>query len=120
MITWNVYLSNLSSRKGHRALPHKWFNDIHQCVTVPHSNSLLLEQFSSDAIPSNIDLISAFGSSRKSMKWVVTLDEDGSPLFGKQLSKQQYSCKIVHWISDCVTRPNDVITLSPCSGCSKH
>ncbi|GBC18141.2 RNA-directed DNA polymerase from mobile element jockey-like [Rhizophagus irregularis DAOM 181602=DAOM 197198] len=120
MITWNVYLSNLSSRKGHRVLPHKWFNDIHQCVTVPGSNSLLLDRFSSDAIPSNINLVPAFGSSRKSMKWIVTLDDDGSPLFGKQLSKQQYSCKIVHWTSDCVTRPNDVITLTPCPGCSKH
>ncbi|PKY34008.1 hypothetical protein RhiirB3_453368, partial [Rhizophagus irregularis] len=120
MITWNVYLSNLSSRKGHRVLPHKWFNDIHQCVTVPGSDSLLLNQFSSDAIPSNIDLVPAFDSSRKSMKWIITLDEDGSPLFGKQLSKQQYSCKIVHWASDCVARPNDVITLTPCPGCSKH
>ncbi|GET55573.1 ribonuclease H-like domain-containing protein [Rhizophagus irregularis DAOM 181602=DAOM 197198] len=62
MITWNVYLSNLSSRKGHRVLPHKWFNDIHQCVTIPNSNSLLLDQFSSDAIPSNIDLVPAFAS----------------------------------------------------------
>ncbi|EXX74267.1 hypothetical protein RirG_052700 [Rhizophagus irregularis DAOM 197198w] len=113
MITWNVYLSNLSSRKGHRVLPHKWFNNIHQCVTVPNSNSLLLDQFSSDAISSNIDLIPVFGSSRKSMKWIVTLDENGS-------SKQQYFCKIVHWTSDCVTRPNDVITLTPCPGCSKH
>ncbi|GET54159.1 RNA-directed DNA polymerase from mobile element jockey-like isoform X1 [Rhizophagus irregularis DAOM 181602=DAOM 197198] len=120
MITWKVYLSGLSSRKGHRVLPHKWFNDIHQCVTIPSSNSLLLDQFSSDATPSNIDLVPAFGSSRKSMKWIVTLDDDGSPLFGKQLSKQQYSCKIVHWISDCATRPNDVITLTPCPGCSKH
>ncbi|GET55983.1 ribonuclease H-like domain-containing protein [Rhizophagus irregularis DAOM 181602=DAOM 197198] len=120
MITWNVYLSNLSSKKGHRVLPHKWFNDIHQRVTTPGSNSLLLDRFSSDAIPSNIDLLPAFGSSRKSMKWIVTLDDDGSPLFGKQLSKQQYSCKIVHWTSDCVTRPNDVITLTPCPGCSKH
>ncbi|GET55689.1 RNA-directed DNA polymerase from mobile element jockey-like [Rhizophagus irregularis DAOM 181602=DAOM 197198] len=120
MITWNVYLSNLSSRKGHRVLPHKWFVDIHQCVTVPNSNSLLLDQFSSEAISSIIDLVPAFGFSRKSMKWIVTLDEDGSPLFGKQLSKQQYSCKIVHWTSDCVTRPNDVITLTPCPGCSKH
>ncbi|GBC39586.1 RNA-directed DNA polymerase from mobile element jockey-like [Rhizophagus irregularis DAOM 181602=DAOM 197198] len=100
MITWNVYLSNLSSRKG--------------------SNSLLLDRFSSDAIPSNIDLVPAFGSSRKSMKWIITLDDDGSPLFGKQLSKQQYSCKIVHWTSDCVTRPNDVNTLTPCPICSKH
>ncbi|GBC13571.2 RNA-directed DNA polymerase from mobile element jockey-like [Rhizophagus irregularis DAOM 181602=DAOM 197198] len=120
MITWNVYLSNLSSRKGHRVLPHKWFTDIHHCVTFPNSNSLLLDQFSSEAIPSNIDLAPAFGSSRKSMKWIVTLSEDGSPLFGKQLSKQQYFCKIVHWTSDCVTRPNDVITLTPCPGCSKH
>ncbi|PKK55846.1 hypothetical protein RhiirC2_801341, partial [Rhizophagus irregularis] len=120
LITWNVYLSNLSCQKGYHVLPHKWFNDIHQCATVPNSNSLLLDQFSSDATSSNIDLVPAFGSSRKSMKWIVTLDEDGSPLFGKQLSKQQYSCKIVHWTFDCVTRPNDVITLSPCPGCSKH
>ncbi|PKY33909.1 hypothetical protein RhiirB3_453205 [Rhizophagus irregularis] len=90
MITWNVYLSNLSSKKGHRTLPHKWFSDIHECVTIPNSNFLLLDQFSSDAIPFKI------------------------------LSKQQYSCKIVHWTSDCVTKPNDVITLSPCPSCSKH
>ncbi|EXX67084.1 ribonuclease H-like domain-containing protein [Rhizophagus irregularis DAOM 181602=DAOM 197198] len=102
MITWNVYLFNLSSRKDYRVLPHKWFSDIHEHVTVPNSNSLLLDQFSSDAVPSKIDLTPAFGSSRKSMKWIVTLDEDGSPLFGKQLSKQQYSCKIVHWTSDYV------------------
>ncbi|PKB93389.1 hypothetical protein RhiirA5_441420, partial [Rhizophagus irregularis] len=54
------------------------------------------------------------------MKWIVTLDEDGFPLFGKQLSKQQYSYKIVYWTSNCMTRPNDVITLSSCPGCSKH
>ncbi|GET59998.1 RNA-directed DNA polymerase from mobile element jockey-like [Rhizophagus irregularis DAOM 181602=DAOM 197198] len=60
MITWNIYLSNLSSKKGHRVLPHKWFNDIHQCVTTPDSNSLLLDRFFSDAIPSNIDLVPAF------------------------------------------------------------
>ncbi|PKK58843.1 hypothetical protein RhiirC2_795680 [Rhizophagus irregularis] len=71
MITWNVYLSNLSSKKGYR--------------------------FSSDATSSNIDLVPTFGSSRKSMKWII-----------------------VHWTSDCVTRPNDVITLSHCPGCSKH
>ncbi|PKC11136.1 hypothetical protein RhiirA5_413449 [Rhizophagus irregularis] len=54
------------------------------------------------------------------MKWIVTLDKNGTPLFSKQLSKQLYACKIVHWTSDCVTRPNDTITLSPCPGCSKH
>ncbi|PKB95302.1 hypothetical protein RhiirA5_436969, partial [Rhizophagus irregularis] len=120
MITWNAYLATLASRKGHRALSHKWFINIRQCVTVPDSDSLLLEHFSSDAIPSHIDLVPAFSSSKKSKKWIVTLDEDGSPLFGKQLSKQQYSCKIIHWTSDCTTRLNDVITLTPCPGCFKH
>ncbi|PKK68037.1 hypothetical protein RhiirC2_782782 [Rhizophagus irregularis] len=116
MITWNAYLSNLTSKKGYRVFPHKWFVDIQQNVTVTNSNFLLLDQYFSEATSNNIDLVPAFGSSRKSMKWIVS----GIPLFGKQLSKQQYTCKIVHWISDCVIQPNDIITLSPCPSCSKH
>ncbi|PKK63229.1 hypothetical protein RhiirC2_717128 [Rhizophagus irregularis] len=120
MITWNTYLSNLTSKKGHLIFPHKWFSDIQQCVTFPDSNSLLLDQYFSDAAPSNVDLSPAFGSSLNSMKWIIILDENGTPLFGKQLSKQQYAYKIVHWTSDCENRPNDTITLSICPGCSKH
>ncbi|GET66235.1 RNA-directed DNA polymerase from mobile element jockey-like isoform X1 [Rhizophagus irregularis DAOM 181602=DAOM 197198] len=87
MITWNVYLSNLSSRKGHRVLPHKWFNDIHNA-------SLFQVPTLSFWIGSLLMLFLPIST------WFPPL--------------------IVHWTSDCVTRPNDVITLTPCPGCSKH
>ncbi|CAB4436105.1 unnamed protein product [Rhizophagus irregularis] len=51
--------------------------------------------------------------------WIVTLDDESSPLFGKQLSFQpsRSTCTIAHWISDCSSRPGDLITLKSCPGC---
>jgi len=39
-----------------------------------------------------VELDSADGSSLSSMKWIVTLEEDGYPLFGKQIKKQIRTC----------------------------
>uniref|UniRef100_U9UGR4 Uncharacterized protein n=1 Tax=Rhizophagus irregularis (strain DAOM 181602 / DAOM 197198 / MUCL 43194) TaxID=747089 RepID=U9UGR4_RHIID len=44
------------------------------------------------------------------MNWIVTLDEFGSPIFGKQLLVQasRGTCSIVHWISpDCESSPGE-------------
>ncbi|PKY62963.1 hypothetical protein RhiirA4_490507, partial [Rhizophagus irregularis] len=51
--------------------------------------------------------------------WIVTLDNNSSPLFGKQLSFQpsRSTSIVAHWISDCSSRPGDLITLTPCPGC---
>ncbi|GET64616.1 RNA-directed DNA polymerase from mobile element jockey-like [Rhizophagus irregularis DAOM 181602=DAOM 197198] len=54
---------------------------------------------------------------------IVTLDDFGSPIFGKQLLVQtsRGTCSIVHWVSpDCESSPGDLIRLSPCPGCAAH
>ncbi|GBC19756.2 ribonuclease H-like domain-containing protein [Rhizophagus irregularis DAOM 181602=DAOM 197198] len=55
--------------------------------------------------------------------WIVTLDDLGSPIFGKQLLVQasRGTCSIVHWVSpDCESLPGNLIRLSPCPGCAAH
>ncbi|GBC19843.2 hypothetical protein GLOIN_2v1783661 [Rhizophagus irregularis DAOM 181602=DAOM 197198] len=51
--------------------------------------------------------------------WIVMMNDDGLPIFGKQIQIQlkHSTCTIVHWISDCLSRPSDFITLQPCPGC---
>ncbi|GBB85654.1 hypothetical protein RclHR1_12140003 [Rhizophagus clarus] len=53
---------------------------------------------------------------------LVTLDDNAAPLFGKQLTVQpkKDTCTIVHWTSDCLSSPGDVIRLHPCPGCDAH
>ncbi|GBB97701.1 hypothetical protein RclHR1_30420002 [Rhizophagus clarus] len=58
----------------------------------------------------------------KEWHWLVTLDGNGAPLFGKQLSVQpkKDTCVIVYWTSDCLSSPGDVIRLHLCPGCDAH
>ncbi|GET59197.1 hypothetical protein GLOIN_2v1783661 [Rhizophagus irregularis DAOM 181602=DAOM 197198] len=52
--------------------------------------------------------------------WIVTMNDDGFPIFGKQIQIQpkHSTCTIVHWTSDCLSRLSDLITLQPCPGCN--
>ncbi|EXX65758.1 hypothetical protein RirG_130190 [Rhizophagus irregularis DAOM 197198w] len=69
------------------------------------------------------DLTPCLSSPPTTKNWIVTLDDYGSPIFGKQLLVQasRGTCSIVHWISpDCESSPGDLIRLSPCPGCAAH
>ncbi|GBC05504.1 hypothetical protein RclHR1_06260010 [Rhizophagus clarus] len=61
-------------------------------------------------------------TSQKNWRWLISLDAQDAPLFGKQLSVQpkKDTCVIVHWTSDCLSSPSDVIRLRPCPGCDAH
>ncbi|PKK76180.1 hypothetical protein RhiirC2_772788 [Rhizophagus irregularis] len=52
--------------------------------------------------------------------WIVTMNDDGLPIFGKQIQIQpkHSTCTIIHWTSDCLSHQSDLITLQPCSGCN--
>ncbi|GBB96284.1 hypothetical protein RclHR1_27180002 [Rhizophagus clarus] len=71
---------------------------------------------------SSVVLLPGVTTSQKNQHWLVTLNDNGAPLFGKQLSVQpkKDTCVIVHWISDCLSSPGDVIHLRPCPGCDAH
>ncbi|GBC46024.2 hypothetical protein GLOIN_2v1783661 [Rhizophagus irregularis DAOM 181602=DAOM 197198] len=42
--------------------------------------------------------------------WIVMLNNDGLPLFGKQIQIQpkHFTCTIAHWTSDCSSRPSEL------------
>ncbi|GBB98531.1 hypothetical protein RclHR1_32520002 [Rhizophagus clarus] len=106
-----------------RSLPHKWYLDIKTNTTLPGSHDQLSDQYvRPPSIISSIILLPGATTTQKNRHWLITLDSNGAPLFGKQLSVQpkKDTCVIVHWISDCLSSPGDVIRLRPCPGCDAH
>ncbi|GET57942.1 RNA-directed DNA polymerase from mobile element jockey-like [Rhizophagus irregularis DAOM 181602=DAOM 197198] len=124
LISWKAYYNNLVGRRGPGRIPF-WYKDIQQVTTVPDSNNRLLDRFIVTYMndSSSYDLASCLSSPPTTKNWIVTLDDYGSPIFGKQLLVQasRGTCSIVHWISpDCESSPGDLIRLAPCLGCAAH
>ncbi|GET51092.1 ribonuclease H-like domain-containing protein [Rhizophagus irregularis DAOM 181602=DAOM 197198] len=97
------------------------YKDIQQATTIPDTNNRLLTQFiTTPTIDSSFyELTPCLSSPTTTKNWIVTLDDYGSPIFGKQLLVQasRGTCSIVHWVSpDCESSPGDLIRLSPCPG----
>ncbi|GET50309.1 ribonuclease H-like domain-containing protein [Rhizophagus irregularis DAOM 181602=DAOM 197198] len=124
LISWKAYYDNLVGRRGPGRIPY-WYKDIQHATTIPDSNNRLMDQFNfTPTIDSSFyDLTPCLSSPPTTKNWIVTLDDYGSPIFGKQLLVQasRGTCSIVHWISpDCESSPGDLIRLSPCPGCAAH
>ncbi|GET66400.1 RNA-directed DNA polymerase from mobile element jockey-like [Rhizophagus irregularis DAOM 181602=DAOM 197198] len=124
LISWKAYYDNLVGRRGPGRIPY-WYKDIQQVTTIPDTNNRLLAQFvTTPMIDSSFyELEPCFSSPPTTKNWIVTLDDYGSPFFGKQLLVQasRGTCSIVHWVSpDCEFSPGDLIRLSPCPGCVAH
>ncbi|GBC15251.2 RNA-directed DNA polymerase from mobile element jockey-like [Rhizophagus irregularis DAOM 181602=DAOM 197198] len=124
LISWKAYYDNLVGRRGPGRIPY-WYKDIQHATTIPDSNNRLMDQFNfTPTIDSSFyDLTPCLSSPPTTKNWIVTLDDYGSPIFGKQLLVQasRGTCSIVHWISpDCEFSPGDLIRLSPCPGCAAH
>ncbi|GBB96497.1 hypothetical protein RclHR1_27690004 [Rhizophagus clarus] len=111
------WYNHLSGFMGHLM----WYLDIKANTTLPDSHDLLLDRYvCSPATASTITLVPGATTTQKNRHWLVALDKNGAPLFGKQLSVQpkKDTCMIVHWTSDCLSFLGDVIRLRPCSGCN--
>ncbi|GBB87397.1 hypothetical protein RclHR1_13860009 [Rhizophagus clarus] len=126
LISWTAYrtayIAQLEDKRG-RSLPHKWYLDIKAHTTLPGSHDQLFDQYvRPPSVTSSIVLLPGATTTQKNRHWLVTLDGNGAPLFGKQLSVQpkKDTCVIVHWISDCLSSPGDVVRLRPCPGCDAH
>ncbi|GBB98270.1 hypothetical protein RclHR1_03190002 [Rhizophagus clarus] len=126
LISWTAYqtayIAQLADKRG-RSLPHKWYLDVKANTTLPDSHDQLLDQYvCPPSVTSSVTLVPGVTTTQKNQHWLVTLNGSDSPLFGKQLSVQpkKDTCMIVHWISDCLSSPSDVIHLRPCLGCEAH
>ncbi|GET50298.1 RNA-directed DNA polymerase from mobile element jockey-like [Rhizophagus irregularis DAOM 181602=DAOM 197198] len=124
LISWKAYYDNLVGRRGPGRIPY-WYKDIQQVTTISDSNNRLLDHFTitPKIVSSSYELAPCSSSPSTTKNWIVTLDDYGSPIFGKQLLVQtsRGTCSIVHWISpDCESSPGDLIRLSPCPGCAAH
>ncbi|GBB86990.1 hypothetical protein RclHR1_13440008 [Rhizophagus clarus] len=126
LISWTAYqtayIAQLADKRG-RSLPHKWYLDIKANTTIPGSHDQLSDQYvRPPSVTSSIVLLPGATTTQKNRHWLITLDGNGAPLFGKQLSVQpkKDTCVIVHWISDCLSSPGDIIRLRPCPDCDAH
>ncbi|GBB87297.1 hypothetical protein RclHR1_13730007 [Rhizophagus clarus] len=126
LISWityqAAYIAQLADKCG-RSLPHKWYLDIQAHTTIPDSHDHLHSHFvCSSFVTPTATLIPGVTTTQKNRHWLVTLDGHDAPLFGKQLSVQpkKDTCVIVHWTSDCLSFPGDVICFRPWLGCDAH
>ncbi|GBB96012.1 hypothetical protein RclHR1_02660033 [Rhizophagus clarus] len=126
LVSWTAYQTAyiaLLSDKRSRSLPHKWYLDIQATTTVPDSHDQLYDHYvcSPTDIPA-VSLVPGVTTNQKNRYWLVTLDGNAAPLFGKQLTVQpkKDTCTIVHWTSNYLSSPGDVIRLHPCPGCEAH
>ncbi|GBB85658.1 hypothetical protein RclHR1_12140007 [Rhizophagus clarus] len=126
LISWTAYrtayIAQLEDKRG-RSLPHKWYLDIKTNTTLSSSHDQLSDHYvRPPSVTSSIVLLPGATTTQKNRHWLVSLDGNGAPLFGKQLSVQpkKDTCVIVHWISDCFSSPGDVIHLRPCPSCDAH
>ncbi|GBC02431.1 hypothetical protein RclHR1_04610017 [Rhizophagus clarus] len=117
-----AYIAQLADKRS-RSLPHKWYLDIQAHTTAADSHDHLYDHYvCSPSNTSVISLVPGVTTNQKNRHWLISLDDNAIPLFGKQLSVQpkKDTCIIAHWISDCLSSPGDVIRLHPCPGCDAH
>ncbi|GET56111.1 hypothetical protein GLOIN_2v1783661 [Rhizophagus irregularis DAOM 181602=DAOM 197198] len=122
LLSWSVIYANSIQKRGNARLLN-WYKNLSANVTIPDKPGLLKDQFMINQRPvSQIakELALCTPPSGYKKNWIVTMNDDGFPIFGKQIQLQpKHSiCTIVHWTSDCLSRPSDLITLQPCPGCN--
>ncbi|CAB4423755.1 unnamed protein product [Rhizophagus irregularis] len=120
LVSWSVVYANSIQKHGHARVT-EWYQDLSSNVTDPSQPGLLLDRFISSRPTHSItkELTPYIPQTDTKKHWIVSIDGEGSPLFGKQLLFQpaRSTCTIAHWISDCSSRPGDLIVLKPCPGC---
>ncbi|PKB91904.1 hypothetical protein RhiirA5_447033, partial [Rhizophagus irregularis] len=122
LLSWSVIYANSVQKRGNARLPN-WYKNLFANVTIPDKPGLLKDRFMTEQRPvSQIakELAPCTPPSGYKKNWIVTMNDNGLPLFGKQIQIQpkRSTCTIVHWTSDCLSRPSDLITLQPCPGCN--
>lgn len=118
LIFWSVIYSHSVQKLGNARIS-KWYKDLSANVTSPNCPDLLLDQYMTtlpfSLAAKELTLCTPLVGHKKN--WIVTLDADDHLLFSKQLQFQPVcsTCTIVHWISNCISCPSDLITLKLCS-----
>ncbi|PKY63563.1 hypothetical protein RhiirA4_492984, partial [Rhizophagus irregularis] len=92
LASWSVIYSNSTQKLGNARVT-KWYQDLSSNVTDPNQSGLLLDRFISiqpaqftHSVVKDLTPCIPLVDSKK--HWIVTLDDECSPLFGKQLSFQ--------------------------------
>ncbi|GBB97775.1 hypothetical protein RclHR1_30630002 [Rhizophagus clarus] len=106
LVSWTayqtVYIAQLADKRE-RSLPHKWYLDIQANTTIPNSHDRLYNRYTcSPSSAPVVSLIPGVTTNQKNRRWLKD------------------TCIIIHWISDCLSSPGDVIRLHPCPGCDAH
>ncbi|PKK57985.1 hypothetical protein RhiirC2_797044 [Rhizophagus irregularis] len=105
-LSFNVFKSNLSViyfnfiQKHGNARISKWYKNLFFNVTIPDDSGLLQDRFMSKQPANSVvkELVPYTPPSGHKKNWIVTLDNDGLPLFGKQIQLQsvRFTCTITY------------------------
>ncbi|PKB92554.1 hypothetical protein RhiirA5_444267, partial [Rhizophagus irregularis] len=122
LLSWSIIYANSVQKRGNARLS-MWYKNLSTNVTIPDKPGLLRDRFLTEQQPVSLiakELAPCIPPSGYKKNWIVTLNDNGLSLFGKQIQIQpkRSTCTIVHWTSDCLSRPSDLITLRPCPGCN--
>ncbi|GET65323.1 ribonuclease H-like domain-containing protein [Rhizophagus irregularis DAOM 181602=DAOM 197198] len=122
LLSWSVIYANSVQKRGNARLS-MWYKNLSTNITIPDKPGLLKDRFLTEQQPVSLiakELAPCIPPSGYKKNWIVTLNDNGLPLFNKQIQIQpkHSTCTIVHWTSDCLSRPSDLITLRPCPGCN--
>ncbi|CAB4436226.1 unnamed protein product [Rhizophagus irregularis] len=117
-MTPKIFKTGLVDKRG-KVRPHSWFLDLQKRVTIPDSNDRLSDHYSKglpkSTFSSAVELQPCNPSSNTFKRWIVTLDDYGLSVFGKQLAIQ-LACgtsNIVHWVDpSCVDFPGNMGQIS--------
>ncbi|CAB5331216.1 unnamed protein product [Rhizophagus irregularis] len=78
----------------------KWYKNLFFNVTIPDDSGLLQDRFMSKQPANSVvkELVPYTPPSGHKKNWIVTLDNDGLPLFGKQIQLQsvRFTCTITY------------------------
>ncbi|PKK72335.1 hypothetical protein RhiirC2_826044, partial [Rhizophagus irregularis] len=122
LLSWSVIYANSTQKRGNTHIPN-WYKNLSSNVTIPNQPGLLQKRFMTEQRPVSQlakELAPCTPPPGYKKNWIVTINDDGLPIFGKQIQIQpkHSTYTIVHWTSDCLSRLSNLITLQPCLGCN--
>ncbi|PKB91768.1 hypothetical protein RhiirA5_447618, partial [Rhizophagus irregularis] len=83
LLSWSVIYANSIQKRGNARLPN-WYKDLSANVTIPDKPGLLKDQFVTDQRPVSQlakELTPCTLPSGYKKNWIVTMNDDGFPIF---------------------------------------
>ncbi|PKK56407.1 hypothetical protein RhiirC2_800090 [Rhizophagus irregularis] len=100
LLSWSVIYANFTQKRGNARIPN-WYKNLSSNITILNQPGLLQERFMTEQWPVTQlakELAPCTPPLGYKKNWIVTMNDDGLPIFGKQIQIQpkHSTCTIVH------------------------